>query len=38
MFDNDQKLWRGGARLGAPTEFSSVVTPRLATYFFHRDP
>lgn len=37
MFDNDQKLWRGGARLGTPSEISSVVTPELATLFFHRE-
>lgn len=37
MFDNDQKLWRGGARLGKATEISSTRSRNLATYFFHRE-
>jgi hypothetical protein len=36
MFDNDQKLWRGGGRFGAASQLSSVTSGRLATLFFNR--
>jgi hypothetical protein len=36
MFDNDQKLWRGGGRFGEASQFSSVTSGRLAALFFNR--
>jgi hypothetical protein len=36
MFDNDQKLWRGGAHFGATSQLTSVKSGHLATVFFNR--
>jgi hypothetical protein len=36
MFENDQKLWRRAARLGAMSKISSIRNGDLATLFFNR--